>query len=320
MNPTRRMLLSAAVFSVAAGTVRAQGFPERPIRLIVPWAPGGSTDAVARALAQRMSETLGQSVVVDNKAGAAGQIGTQEAARSTPDGYTITIVELPHAIAPAVVAKLPYDVLRDFTPITLVGTSPLILFASPQFKTLPEFLKAARARAGETAVAHSGNGTVSHLSAAMLARTAGLRFNLIPYRGSAPALTDVASGQVAAHLATMASGSSLLGAGKLRALAVAGARRLPSLPDVPTFAEAGIKDLVVEQWWALVAPATTPLPVVERLRGEAAAALAHASVRDRLSALAIDLRATQRDELRSFMRAEVARWGQVAQEIGLKAE
>lgn len=321
----RRLLLTGAAASLAVASFPARAaYPDKPVRLIVPWAPGGSTDAIARAMAQRMGETLGQTVLVDNRPGAAGQIGTDAAAKAAPDGYTLTIVELPHAIAPAVVTKLPYDLLRDFTPITMIGTSPLILFASMgaesvDFKT---FLRDAKARAAAPSIAHSGSGTVSHLAGELLAERTGVKFNMIPYRGSAPALTDVAASTVSGHFATMASGASLLSAGKIRALVVTSSQRmdLPALKNVPTLAEEGIKGLEINQWWALVAPATTPLPVIDRLRADALAALAHPGVKERLSSLGVELKGSSRDELRSFMRAEAERWQAVARRIGLQPQ
>ena len=321
----RRLLLTGAAASLAVASFPARAaYPDKPVRLIVPWAPGGSTDAIARAMAQRMGETLGQTVLVDNRPGAAGQIGTDAAAKAAPDGYTLTIVELPHAIAPAVVTKLPYDLLRDFTPVTMIGTSPLILFASMgaesvDFKT---YLRDAKARAAAPSLAHSGSGTVSHLAGELLAERTGVKFNMIPYRGSAPALTDVAAGTVSGHFATMASGASLLSAGKIRALVVTSAQRmgLPALKNVPTLAEEGIKGLEINQWWALVAPATTPLPVIDRLRADALAALAHPGVKERLSSLGVDLKGSSRDALRSFMRAEAERWQAVARRIGLQPQ
>jgi tripartite-type tricarboxylate transporter receptor subunit TctC len=322
------MLLRISSFIVAAGlalfgaTAHA-AYPDKPIRLIVPWAPGGSTDAIARAIAQRMSESLGQSVVVDNRSGASGQIGTDAAAKSAPDGYTLAIVELPHAIAPAVVAKLPYDLLRDFTPVSLVGTSPLVLFATPsEFKTgdMKAFVQRAKNGKAPLAVAHSGTGSSSHLAAEVLAGRAGFKYIAVPYRGSAPALTDVAAGMVAAHFATLASGSSLQGAGKLSPLMVTGPSRLAALPDVPTAREAGIEGLDFNQWWAVVAPATTPIEIVERLRSEVVAAVNHPATRQRLNSLGVDLKGSSRDELRSFMRNEVSRWSTIAKQAGVKPE
>jgi tripartite-type tricarboxylate transporter receptor subunit TctC len=270
-----------------------------------------------------MGETMGQSVVVDNRSGASGRIGTEAAAKAAPDGYTFAIVELPHAIAPAVFNKMPYDLLRDFTPVSMVGTSPLLLFASGvQYKNgdIKGFLKNYRSSKVPLALAHSGNGSISHLSSELFASATGIKVNTIPYRGSAPALTDVAAGQVDAHFATLASGSSLLGANRISALMVTGNARLASLPGVPTAREAGIDGMQFNQWWALVAPATTPIEIVERLRSEAVAALAHPSTRERLTTLGIDLKGSTRDELRAFMRNEVDRWGTVVRKAGIKPE
>ena len=325
-NLQRRTLLASAAASLAAASPFAwAAYPDKAIKIIVPWAPGGSTDAIGRALAQRLSETLGQAVVVDNKAGAAGQIGTDALAKSAADGYTLGIVELPHAIAPAVVAKLPYDLLRDFSPITLIGTSPLILFTGTgdDSKDLKTFLKTASTiKGGPPAIAHSGSGTISHLVGEMFAQRTRIKFNMVPYRGSAPALIDVAAGTVAAHFATLASGAALLSAGKIRALAVTSNARMavPALLDVPTFTEVGVKDMVVNQWWALVAPITTPIDVLDKLRLDTISALASAGVQSRMTTLGVDLKGTSRDALRSFMRSESDRWQTVARDVGLKPQ
>ena len=316
-----RLLTFLAAAALALGAQAA--YPDKPVRLIVPWAPGGSTDAIARAIAQRMSQTMGQSVVVDNRSGASGQIGTEAAAKAAPDGYTLVMVELPHAIQPAVVGKLPYDLLRDFTPISLVGTSPLVLFATPsEHKNgdIKGFLQRARNPKAPVAIAHSGAGSSSHLAAEVLAGQSGFKIVQVPYRGSAPALTDVAAGMVAGHFATLASGSSLYAAGKLSALMVTGPSRLQTLPGVPTAREAGVDGMDFNQWWAVVAPATTPIEIVERLRAEITAALAHPSTRERLGTLGIELKGSTRDELRSFMRNEVARWGAIARGAGIRPE
>lgn len=320
----RRTFISATAGGLALASLPAWAdYPDKPIKLVVPWATGGSTDAIARALAQRMSETMGQSIVVDNKAGAAGQIGTDFVAKSAPDGYTLTIVELPHAIAPAVVAKLPYDILRDFAPITLIGTSPLILFTGTGPDSLDYKTFVRKASQGlPPAIAHSGSGSVSHLAGEMFAARTKIKFNMVPYRGSAPALIDVASGQVGAHFATLASGAALLSAGKIKALAVTSSKRMdvPSLRGLPTLGELGMKDMVINQWWALVAPATTALAVLEKLRIESIGAMASPNVQTRMNTLGIDLKGSTRDELRGFMRSESSRWQAVAVATGLKPQ
>lgn len=323
--PTAPSAVAAIALSLVFALIPAKAaYPDKPIKLIVPWAPGGSTDAISRAMAQRMSETLGVSVLVDNRPGAAGQIGTDAAAKSAPDGYTITVIELPHAIAPAVVDKVPYDLLRDFTPVTMIGTSPLIFFAGmdPDSKDFTTYLKTSASKSAPAAIAHSGSGSVSHLAAEMLASRSKIKFNLVPYRGSAPALTDVAAGTVSGHFATLASGASLLPGNRIRPLVVTSSQRLnlPALKGTPTLAEVGIKGMEINQWWALVAPATTPIEVIERLRTEATAALAHPAVRERLSTLGVELKGSTRDELRAFMRTETERWQKVAKDIGLQPQ
>lgn len=319
LKSLQSLLLACSLLSVSAYAA----YPDKPIRLVVPWAPGGSTDAVARAIAQHMSETMGQSVVVDNRAGGSGRIGTEAAARSAPDGYTINIVELPHAIAPAVFVKMPYDLLRDFTPISMLGTSPLMLFVNAsQYRNggIKEFLRNGQASVTPLALANSGNGTVSHLAGEVFAGAALVKINPVPYRGSAPALTDVAAGLVAGHFSTLASGAPLLGAGKIAALMVTGSSRVAGLPQVPTAEEAGVPGMAFSQWWALVAPAATPGDVVQRLNREVAAALAHPATRERLTALGIDVKPSTPEELRSFMRSEVGHWGDVVRKAGIRPE
>ena len=321
----RRTLLTGTAFTMLGAHPFAWAkYPDKAVKIIVPWAPGGSTDAIARALAQSLTETTKQTFLVDNKPGAAAQIGTDAAAKSAPDGYTLAIVELPHAIAPAVVAKLPYDVLRDFAPITLLGTSPMILFTGvgPESADLKTFVKTSLALKAPPAIAHSGSGTVSHLVGEMFGARTKIKFNQVPYRGSAPALTDVAAGLVAGHFATLASGAALLSAGKIRAVAVAGKRRMdtPALRNVPTFAELGYKDFEVNQWWALVAPATTSVDTLEYLRSESIGAMASPKVMERLSTLGVDLKGSTRDQLRGFMRSESDRWQTAAKGIGLQPQ
>jgi tripartite-type tricarboxylate transporter receptor subunit TctC len=319
IRPLQALLLAASL--LAFNTQAA--YPERPIRLIVPWAAGGSTDAVARAIAQHMSEAMGQSVVVDNRSGGSGRIGTEAAARSAPDGYTIAIVELPHAIAPAVFIKMPYDLLRDFTPISMLGTSPLMLFVNAsQYRSggIKELVKDGLASATPLAVAHSGNGTVSHLAGELFAGATRVKINPIPYRGSAPALVDVAAGLVSAHFRTLASGAPLLGAGKISALMVTGPSRVAALPHVPTASEAGLSGMAFSQWWALVAPATTPTDVTQRLNREVAAALAHPATRERLTSLGIEVKGSTPTELRTFMRSEVEHWADVVRKAGINPE
>ena len=310
-------LLGATTLAVSAA------YPDKPVRLIVPWATGGSTDALARAVGQGMSATLGQQVIVENKPGAAGNLGLAAAAKAAPDGYTLAIVELPHAIAPSLVSNLTYDLRRDFVPISLIGTSPLILFINPavaSHATVQGWVADAKANPGALAIAHSGNGAISHLAGELLQVRVGAKFNSVPYRGSAPALNDLAAGLVSAHVSTLASASALVTAGRVKPIAVFSDKRLPAMPDVPTMAEQGVPNMMIAQWWGLVAPAGTPPAIVERLRKELHTALGDVAVRERLRLLAIDKQPGTSAEFARLIDAEIKRWAKVAADAGVKAE
>ena len=315
------LIAASAVFLIA--TAQAQTtYPDKPIKLIVPWGTGGSTDILARTLSQRLGQTLGQSVVVENKPGAAGAIGTEAMARAAPDGYTIGIIELPHAIAPSVVQKLPYDLQKDLQPIMLIGTSPLVLFTSAGLaaKNVAELVAAAKAQPGTISLAHSGNGSSSHLAAELLQQKTGAKFVLASYKGSGPAMLDVTGNHVQGHFATMASGAGSLKTGKVNALAAASAKRVATMKDTPTFAEGSVSDFIIEQWWGLVVPKGTPPAVIEKIRAEVAAALGHVSIQDRMRELAIEPRPLGPDAFSTFVDSEVKRWAAVVKAAGIKPE
>jgi len=319
-----RYLIATLSFCFAAHVPMAQAaYPDKPIRIVVPWAAGGSTDALARAVAQRMSESMGQPVVVENRAGASGRIGAEAVAKAAPDGYTLGVIELAHTVAPAVFRQMPYDLLRDFTPVSLLGESPLVLFAdSTRYRAgeAQRFLADARKQGKPLQLATSGNGTISHLAAKMFEAQAGVPIDAVPYRGSAPALTDVSAQLVAGHFATLASGSSLLGAGKITALMVTGPARIPALPNVPTATEAKLPSLQISQWWAIVAPARTPSTVVSKLGDEVRAALANPQTKARLDSQGIDLKASSPAQLGDRLRGEVDRWAALVKQAGIQPE
>ncbi len=314
------LLLLTPAPAAAQGT--SGRYPDRPIRMIIPWAPGGSTDSIGRALAARMTETLGQSVVIDNRPGASAQLGADLIAKAPTDGYTLGIIELPHVIAPALIRKIPFDVLRDFAPITRIGSAPMVFYTGTGPDAPKDFagFMALTKQGRPVPIALSGNGSVGHLTTGALASREKLDFNNVPYKGAAPALTDLAAGTVVATVATQASGSALLAANKIRALAVTSEQRVASLPGVPTFKELGYPYLVLGQWWGLVAPATTPVEVLEKVRASALEAIGNAEVRQKLAAIGVDLQGSSRDELRAYMRTEHERWGAVARDIGLQPE
>ncbi|MCD9122754.1 MULTISPECIES: tripartite tricarboxylate transporter substrate binding protein [Cupriavidus] len=319
----RYLIASLAICLTAHAPAAMSAYPEKPIRIVVPWAAGGSTDALARAVAQRMSESMGQPVVVENRAGASGRIGAEAVAKAAPDGYTLGVIELAHTVAPAVFRQMPYDLLRDFTPVSLLGESPLVLFAdSTRYRAgeAQRFLADARKQGKPLQLATSGNGTISHLAAKMFEAQAGVPIDAVPYRGSAPALTDVSAQLVAGHFATLASGSSLLGAGKITALMVTGPARIPALPNVPTAAEAKLPSLQISQWWAIVAPARTPSTVVSKLGDEVRAALANPQTKARLDSQGIDLKASSPAQLGDRLRGEVDRWAALVKQAGIQPE
>ncbi|MEI6545582.1 MAG: tripartite tricarboxylate transporter substrate binding protein [Burkholderiales bacterium] len=310
--------LLAALWSPSS---TAQTYPTKPIRIVVPWSAGGSTDAIGRTLAARLSETIGQQVIVENKPGAGGTLGVDQVAKSTPDGYTLTVIELPHASAQALLSKVPYDLNTDLVAIAHLGSAPMILFASAQMKAgnLKEVVAVSREGKG-LSFATVGNGSVSHLIGETIQRQSGAKFVYVAYKGGAPALLDLSAGEVQLFFATLATGNATLQTGRIKAIGVTSARRLPALPDVPTVAESGFDDLRVEQWWGLVAPAKTPPEILEKLRTEVAIAMNHASLKERLAALSIEPPTMSPTQFQAYVGNEVKRWNKVARDANIRVE
>ena len=302
--------------------VAAADYPTKPIRVIVPWPAGGSTDTLARIVGQQLTTVVGQPVVIDNRGGAAGTIGVDMASKAIPDGYTITIVEASHAVMPATTLKLPYDLARDLAPLTMIGVSPQIVYinAALPAKTLNEFIALAKAKPGAIPAAHTGIGSFTHLSLEMLQMRTGAKFNQIGYKGAAPAMIELAGGQVYCYIATLASGAGTLRTGRIRAVAIASEKRLAALPDVPTLSELGIKDMVIEQWWSYVAPVNVPKAILARLNKDLVSAIDHPSVRERVVELAVDVSTTTPAQSKARIAAELERWAAIAREAGVKPE
>ncbi|MGH8617945.1 MAG: Bug family tripartite tricarboxylate transporter substrate binding protein [Burkholderiales bacterium] len=323
MNRLRRLYLCACLIAVLSPLAAAAAdFPTKPIRVIVPWPAGGSTDTLARIVGQRMTIVAGQTVVIDNRPGVSGVLGADIAARANPDGYTITIVEASHVIMPATTAKLPYDLSRDLAALTLIGISPQIVFlnAALPVKTFNEFVASAKAKPGEIPTAHTGVGSFTHLMSELVQTRTGTRFNQVSYKGAAPALIELAGGQVQMAFFTLASAVGTLKTGRIRAVAIAGDKRVDALPEVPTFGELGYKDLVINQWWGYVAPVGVPAPILARLHKDLVASIDHPSVRERATDLAVDVRTNSPAQLKAFIDAELTRWAAVARGAGLKPE
>ena len=313
------VLAAACAFAMDAA---AQAFPAKPIRLIVTYPPGGGADLMARLIAPKMGETLGQPVVVENKPGAGGQIGAAEVARAAPDGYTLMLDAANHAVNPSLNPNLPYDAARAFQPISLLVQFPNVLVVTPSFgaRDVAELIAMAKAKPGTIAFASSGNGSAQHLSGELFRQRAGVDITHIPYKGGGPALNDVIGGQVPVFFANMASGLPHVKGGKLRALAITGARRSPALPDAPTMAEAGLAGYEVYEWNAVFAPAGTPAPVVAKLHDAIAKAMNASDVRDRVASLGGEIAALDPAATTRFIREQTELWGKVVRAGNIRAE
>jgi len=332
INPlTRRaalLLAPVALLTAAPGSAQppapraGPGYPERPIRFIVPFAPGGATDIVARGLGQKWGEVFGQQVVIDNRAGAGQILGTELGARAAPDGYTLLLISITHAINPALVPKLPYDSLRDFTPISLAALSPQIFVAHPGVpaKNVPEFIALAKAKAGQLNYASSGNGSGGHLASELFKFMTGAPMTHIPYKGAAPALIDVVAGQAQVMFTSPLAALPQVKAGRLRALGMAGAKRSPAAPDIPTVAEQGVPGYEANLWYGVTGPAGLPKSIVATLHAETVKALAQPDFRERLLSQTVEPLGTTPEQLRAFVVSETAKWGKLVRTANIKTE
>jgi tripartite-type tricarboxylate transporter receptor subunit TctC len=320
-SSVRRQLLSAlgaAVCLAAVPMAHAQGYPSKPVKLVVPYPPGGPTDIVARVVAQKLSEQTGQQFIVDNRPGAGGNTGAEFVARSAPDGYTLVVATTAHAINPSLFKNLGYKLTKDLTPVSLLTSGPLVIVANPELpaKNVGELIALAKARPGQLNFASSGNGQSTHLSAELFASMAGVKMTHIPYKGSAPALTDVMGGQAQLMFDTMLSAMPHVKGGKLKALAVTSARRSPAAPDIPTVAESGLPGYEAIAWNGLLAPAGTPPQVIARLNAELKKALALPEVKDKFDAQGFAATWNTPEAFGDFMNAEVLKWAQVVKVSG----
>lgn len=314
--------LAALGLAALAGTAALAGnFPDKPIRLVVPFAPGGGTDLIARTLAVGMGQDLGQQVIVDNKPGAGTLIGTDNVAKSPPDGYSIVLATFAHAVNPSLMPKLPYANDRAFTPITLVGKGPnvLVVRAESPYKSVEEVIDAARASPGKLTFASQGNGTSAHLAGEMFKNLAKVDLLHVPYRGAGPAINDLLAGQVDMIFGTAAAVSNLLGSGKLRALGVTTPEASPALKGVPPIA-ATVPGYSVESWYGLYAPAGTPAEVVAKLAAAAKKAARSPDFAQKVEQEGLVVTATDGAELARYVKAEEARWKRIVQENHIKPE
>jgi len=317
-----RILFAALGLLIAATAAAQTSYPSRSITMMVGFAPGGGTDTAARIVAKRLSEVLGQSVIVENRAGAGGNIAHEILAKAPPDGHTLLLSSVGSlAVAPHIVAKLAYDPLRDFAPITMAVAFPnvLVVNASVPARTLAEFVKLARDKPGSVNCGSSGIGGAGHLSLELLGLMAKVSIVHVPYKGGAPAMTDLLSGQIAAIFATPVTAGPHIKAGKIRALATTGAKRSYAMPEVPTIAESGFPGYEALNWYGYTAPARTPKEIVERLNREMVAILGNAEVRAQLLSHGMEPAPGTSEAFRSYIEREHATWGRVVKEAKITA-
>jgi tripartite-type tricarboxylate transporter receptor subunit TctC len=327
MQVARRTLIAASLSALALGAIvlpaQAQDkWPSKPITYVVPFPAGGTTDILARLIGQKLGPALGTTVIIDNRPGAGGNIGSELVARAAPDGYTIMGGTISSHSINASLYKLSYDPLKSFAPITLIGTNANVLVVNPAspFKSVKELIAAAKAKPDSLSFASAGNGTSQHLSAELFKTMAGIDMVHIPYKGSAPAIQDVIGGQVPLMFDTTVVAGPFIQSGKVRALAVTSARRVATLPDVPTMAEAGVPGYGVVSWQAMFAPAGTPPAIVQRLQTEVAAILKQPDVQERLAKLGVDPSGMAPQQLAEFQAAEIAKWAKVVKAANVKVD
>ncbi len=323
--PTRRQLLIASAAAIAAPGVRAQGsgWPTKPVTVIVPFPPGGGTDAFARPLFALLSRNTGKQFIIDNKGGAGGTLGAGLAAKSAPDGYTLFMGAVHHSIAPAMYAKLDYNIETDFVPLGLIASVPQVIVVNPQrvqATTLSELLAFMRKNPGRLNYASAGNGTSHHLAGELFKLQTKTFITHIPYRGAGPALQDLIAGQVDLMFDGLASSANHIRGGRIRAIAVAGDQRAPGFADVPTAAEAGVPAYKVSTWYGLWAPRATPRDIVQAAQGELRKALNAADIKTSWTALGTETPNLYGDDFGRFVGAEVKRWAQVVKSSGATLE
>src|SRR6266704_470525 len=315
--------MTIVALALVAGAAAAQGYPAKPIRLIVPFPPGGGTDIAARTIANKLTDSVKWTFVVENKPGPGGKLGVEQAVRSPADGYTLVVGQTSNlAINPTLYAKLAYDPLRDLSPVALIVSAPVVFVvaANSRYASLGDLLAAAKTDPGGVTFASPGNGTGSHPAGELLQRAAGVKLTHVPYKGASQALTDTLGGQVQSFMSSVPSAISQIKAGRLRAIAVTSAKRAPELPEVPTIAESGFKGFEASTWYGLLAPAGTPVPIIDRLNAEVNRALGTPEVRERLAAEGGEVLGGSLEQFASFLKAEHAKWGRVVQESGARVE
>ena len=317
-----RMIVATLLAAASAGFAQAQQFPTRPVRLISPYPAGGGNDVLARLIADKMGEGLGQRVIVDNRPGANTIVGTDIVAKSAPDGHTMVLVPNSFVTNPGFYAKLPYDTVRDFAPVALVALSPQMLVVHPGVPatTVKELIALAKAKPGFYSYGSSGNGSVGHLAMALFDMMAGVKMEHIAYKGTAPAVTELLGGQIPLMMSSMLSVLPHVRAGKLRLLAISTAKRSPALPDAPTVAEAGVPGYEATLWYGLVAVARTPAPILERLSGQVEKNLRDADIIEKLARQGVEPYHHGPQQFSARIREEIPKWAKLIKDTGMRVE
>lgn len=321
MSAFRVLLLFLSLFFSA--TAFAQTWPTKPVKFIVPYPPGGTVDPLARLLGGKLVESLGQPFVVENRPGAGGLVGTGAAAKAAPDGYTFLFVFDNHAVNPALVANVPFDTLKDFAPVMLVGTAPYAIVTHPSrpFQSFRDVVKAAKAKPNAVSIGSIGNGTLAHLTIAVAQQVGGFQLNHIPYKGGGPMTQDMLGGQIDLGIGSAALLTPHVRSGKMRGVATTGEKRWHTLPDVPTLIEQGIPGVTVYAWWGVLAPAGTPKPILDKFHAELQKALNLPDVRKTLTeGMGMELVVSSPEMLQKWIVAEMQRWGKVVKDNNIRAD
>jgi len=315
-------LIAASLLLAAASTASAQSYPHRPVRFIVPFAPGGTTDIVARFVAQKLSEDLGQQLVLDNRGGAGGVIGTDLTAKAAPDGYTIMLNHVGVAYNVTMYTSLPYDPVRDLAPISLVGLTPNVLVVNTALpvKTVKDLVALGKAKPAQIPYGSGGVGSSAHLAVEMFQQLSGTKFVHVPYKGAGPALTETIGGQVQFMIATMPAAAGHIRSNKLRALGVSGNKRSPAFPELPTIAEAGVPNYEYTTWYGILAPAKTPQPIVDRLQSAIHKSLADPALREKLQQSGMEPESNSPAEFMALLKQDIARWGKIIRAAGIQPQ
>lgn len=315
----------AAALLIGAGAIGpalAQNYPTRPIRVVVPYAPGGPTDILTRAVGQHLTEAWGQQIIIDHRPGNSGHVGTAHAARTPADGYNFNMVGISFSVAPSLGGRTGYDAQRDFAPVSLIAgvNNVMVVHPSLPVKTVKDLIALARRQPGDLTYASGGPGGAQHLAGEYFSHLAKIRMTHVPYKGAAPSVTALISGEVVVGFADMLVSAPHVRSGRLRGLAVTGATRSPALPELPTIAEAGVPGYAVTVWFGMLAPAKTPADIISRVQGEIARGIRTVAVRERLTAMGADPSGNTPEEFAAFLKSEIAKWSQVVKSAGLASK